>query len=141
MYDYDLIIIPLFAEILFSDEVDRVKELRLQALMQLRGRLDFYKQNHMLDKLVYAVAEKRSALIMKASTKAEMERAMSLNMPHYDGNKFVTNEYHVPEEELIGWALITPNNRPTELGQRRYMELFAEFFPEESKELKFGGAV
>lgn len=61
-------------------------------------------------------------------------------LPAYHGGKFSPGEYDIPEEELIGWseaALRVPLNN---VGFRRYMELFRQVLPEESRKLSLEGS-
>ena len=80
-------------------------------------------------------------MIMKAPTKPEMDRVMLPKAPHYNGAEFITDEYPIPEEELIAWSQASLNGPLVGAGFKRYMELFREFFPEESKSFQLGGAV
>lgn len=133
--DYTLVIIPFIAEITTSDMPDKVRELRLSAISQLRSRLAFYKEHGYIEALLCAIARKRAEMIMRTTSKTEMEKVMSVHCPHYDGNKFVPNQYNVPEEEMITWSetsLMAPLN---DIGFRRYAELFREIFPEQAKRI------
>ena len=78
---------------------------------------------------------------MKTTTKTEMERVMTPKAPHYNGAQFITDEYHIPEEEMIAWSQVSLKGPLIEAGYKRYMELFKEFFPEESQKFKLGGVV
>ena len=91
MYDYDLLIIMRIAEVLMDEESpEKVRELRLKALGGLRGQLEHYKKLGYIDRLLNGIAEKRVAMIMKATTKTEMDRIMTPKAPHYNGAEFVT---------------------------------------------------
>lgn len=142
MNDYDLLIIMQIAEVLMDEATpERVRELRLKALGALRGQLEHYKKLGYIDRLLNGIAEKRVAMIMKTTTKTEMERVMAPKAPHYNGAQFITDEYHIPEEEMIAWSQVSLKGPLIEAGYKRYMELFKEFFPEESQKFKLGGVV
>lgn len=142
MYDYDLLIIMRIAEVLMDEETpEKVRELRLKALGSVRNQLEHYKGLGYIDRLLNGIAEKRVTMIMKATTKTEMDRVMIPKAPHYNGAEFITDEYHIPEEEMIAWSMVSLQAPLSSIGMQRYMELFREFFPEESKELRYGGAV
>lgn len=142
MYDYDLLIIMRIAEVLMDEETpEKVCELRLKALGSVRNQLEHYKGLGYIDRLLNGIAEKRVTMIMKATTKTEMDRVMIPKAPHYNGAEFITDEYHIPEEEMIAWSMVSLQAPLSSIGMQRYMELFREFFPEESKELRYGGAV
>ena len=134
MYDYDLLIVMRIAELLMDEETPaKVRELRLKALGSIRGQLEHYKGLGYIDRLLNGIAEKRVAMIMKATTKTEMDRVMTPKAPHFNGAVFITDEYHIPEEELIAWSQTSLKGPLVGAGFKRYMELFKEFFPEESK--------
>ena len=70
MYDYDLLIIMRIAEVLMDEESpEKVRELRLKALGGLRAQLEHYKGLGYIERLLNGIAEKRVAMIMKATTK------------------------------------------------------------------------
>ena len=142
MFDSDILICMKVAEVLLDeDSPEKVLQLRMRALATLRGQIQYYRNLGYVDRLIEGIAEKRAAMIMKTTTKTEMDKVMKAGVPRYDGNKFVPDEYCIPEEELIAWSQVSLQGPLNSIGFKRYMELFREFFPEESKELKLGGAV
>ena len=137
MYDCDLILLPYIAEVVASEDIsDKVKELRFSALRQLRSQVMHYQELGYMDKLLHGITQKRSAMIMNATTKTEMERIMQPHAPRYDGNRFIPDEYSIPEEELIAWSQISLKGPLNSVGQKRFMELFKDLFPEESKTIQ-----
>ena len=57
------------------------------------------------------------------------------NCPHYDGAGFIPDAYSVPEEELICWSETSLKGPLTAESFQRYMELFKQVLPEESRRL------
>ena len=142
MFDTDILICMKVAEVLVDETSSaKVLELRMKALATLRGQIEYYRKLGYVERLIEGIAEKRAAMIMKATTKTEMDKVMKPRAPRYDGGKFVPDEYNIPEEEMIAWSMVSLQAPLSSIGMQRYMELFREFFPEESKELKYGGAV
>ena len=142
MFDTDILICMKVAEVLVAETSSaEVLELRMKALATLRGQLEYYRKLGYVERLIEGIAEKRAAMIMKATTKTEMDKVMKPRAPRYDGGKFVPDEYNIPEEEMIAWSMVSLQAPLSSIGMQRYMELFRVFFPEESKELKYGGAV
>ena len=82
--DYMTVIIPCIAEIAASDTPERVKKLRLGAIGSLRQYLHYYRQLGYLPKLLYAIADKKCRMIGSATTKAEVQKLIRPNYPHYD---------------------------------------------------------
>lgn len=128
----DVILIPYFAEVIVGDKPEKVQSLQFTALRQLQARLNWYSQRGYQDKLISAIAEKKSEMIMQTTTKAEMEKVLHAPAPHYTGAGFVTDQYCVPEEELIGWSETSLRGPLIPAGLKRYMELFKLVFPEET---------
>ncbi|MBQ8409115.1 MAG: hypothetical protein IJY39_09670 [Clostridia bacterium] len=142
MFDTDILICMKVAEVLVDETSSaKVLELRMKALATLRGQIEYYRKLGYVERLIEGIAEKRAAMIMTATTKTEMDKVMKPRAPRYDGGKFVPDEYNIPEEEMIAWSMVSLQAPLSSIGMQRYMELFREFFPEESKELKYGGAV
>lgn len=142
MFDTDILICMKVAEVLVDETSSaKVLELRMKALATLRGQIEYYRKLGYVERLIEGIAEKRAAMIMKATTQTEMDKVMRPRAPRYDGGKFVPDEYNIPEEEMIAWSMVSLQAPLSSIGMQRYMELFREFFPKESKELKYGGAV
>ena len=130
--DVDVILIPYFAEVIVGDKPEKVQSLQFTALRQLQARLHWYSERGYQDKLINAIAEKKSEMIMRTTTKAEMEKVLHAPAPHYTGARFVTDQYCVPEEKLIGWSETSLRGPLIPAGLKRYMELFKLVFPEET---------
>ena len=130
--DVDVILIPYFAEVIVADKPEKVQSLQFTALRRLQARLHWYSERGYQDKLINAIAEKKSEMIMRTTTKAEMEKVLHAPAPHYTGAGFVTDQYCVPEEELIGWSETSLRGPLIPAGLKRYMELFQSIFPEET---------
>ncbi len=133
--DYILVIVPFIAEIIAADMPNKVRELRFNAIRQLQSRLVFYKELGYMESLLCSIARKRAEMIMRTTSKIEMEKVMRVQCPHYDGNKFVPDRYNVPEEEMISWAETSLKAPLNDIGYRRYAELFRQIFPEQAKEI------
>ena len=134
--DYVFILIPMFAEVLANDSIpERICQLRMEALHAILSRLHYYKKMGFDHRLLCAIAEKKGALAMKITTKAQLHRLKQPRGPHFDGEKFLSDEYMVPEEELIYWSETSLRAPLSEPGYRRCFELFQQVFPEMSQEL------
>lgn len=121
--DYMMVIIPCIAEIAASDTPERVKKLRLGAVSELQRYLHYYRQLGYMPKLLYAIADKKCRMIGSATTKAELQKLVRPNCPHYDGAGFIPAAYSVPEEELICWSETSLKGPLTAEGFQRYMAI------------------
>lgn len=132
---FDVILIPMFAEILMDDTSERIKDIRFSALRQLLGQLNFYKKRGYCSKLLCGIAEKKGEMIRKITSKAEQEKVLKPHIPHYNGAEFIPDEYYIPEEELICWSETSFQGSLIDVAYKRYMQVFKEVFPEESKKI------
>lgn len=123
-----------FVKILMSNDIpEKIKELRLSALKELYNYLKHYEELGYVDKLICKIAEKKIDMIMKIKTKEEKEKVIKPACPKLYGDRFLTDEYSVPEEELICWSEASLKAPLNEHGFNRYMELFKKIFPNEEK--------
>ena len=102
--DYEIVMCVLFAEVLAGEMPEQYRNLRMEALVRLRGVLAQYQKRMYHDKLLSGIASKKGKMILKATSKAEINRILHPQAPHFDGGKFIPNEYCVTEEELIAWS-------------------------------------
>ena len=136
MFLFDLVLYSTFSQILFDEKLtDKVKEIRYKGLQQLCNILNYYKSRGFDDKLLVPIAEKKCNMIMSCNSKTEMEKIIKPKCPHYDGNKFVTDDYNVLEEELIAWSETSLAGPLNEIGFKRYLEVFMLVFPDEYKKI------
>ena len=138
MDEYLLTLSLYFFEVIASEVPDKIKELRLKGLLHLQGILRKYKEESYCERLLSGIAEKKGKFIINAHSLTEMKKIFHVSCPTYNGNKFIPDEYWVPEEELIGWSHTSLNAPLNSVGFKRYMEVFGMIFPEEYKKC-FGG--
>lgn len=123
--------IEAFVEIIFDENVsDEIKELRINGLLELNRCLEYYKSCGYMEKLINKIAEKKVKMIMQITSKSEMKKILKPSCPHFDGNKFITDKYHVIEEELIVWSQTSLQAPLNDIGFKRYLELFNIALPE-----------
>lgn len=133
--DYNLALLPYLAELVADADTipEKVQKLRLSALRKVQAQLAYYKKHGYMERLLFAIAEKKGQMIMHSSTKAEFEKILKPSAPRFDGNQFYPDEYHVPEEELIAWSETSLLGPLKDAGFRRYRDVFMQVFPEEGK--------
>lgn len=138
--DFNLALLPAYAELIATVEVaDRVRELQFSALRQLQGQLAKYEILGYSEHLLYHIAEKKGWMILSVTSKTEMEKLLKPSVPYYDGNRFIPDSYHIPEEELICWSETSLRAPLNDIGCKRYSELFKSIFPEQWKEIFHAG--
>lgn len=133
--DFIFIMIPYLAEVIAADMPDNVRSMRLQAMQTVLQYLRHYQKLGYMPKLLNAIAEKKCEFILSVTTKGEMDRVVRPRCLHYNGNQFIPDKYSVPEEELICWSETSLRAPLKEEAYKRYLELFKQTLPEESKHL------
>ena len=135
-----LYIAACYAEVLADDIPTRVRELRFAAIRELQKYLITYQNNGYDQRLIDAIAEKKCRMISTITSKNEMDLLIKPRCPYFDGNRFIPDKFMVPEEELICWSETSLRAPLRSEAFERYVELFGQVYPKESKEI-FGGAV
>lgn len=133
--DFTVVMLPYYAEVLAADIPERVRGLRLQALKRVQQYLWSYQELGYIPKLLNTIAEKKCERILTITSKTDMEQLIKPRCPHYDGNQFCPDVHIIPEEEMICWSEASLRAPLNKAGFNRYMELFRQVFPEESKRL------
>lgn len=129
--DYRFILLEALTKILLDEKIsDDLRSLRIDGLNKLYSYLEYYKDCMYMESLINTIAEKKVKMIMQIKSKEKMKKMLTPFSPHFDGIKFIPNEYNVIEEELI-WLSETSLRGPlNEIGFKRYIELFNIVFPE-----------
>ena len=132
--DAEVSMIMHFAELITKEGIPpRVQELQFTALQELQAQLQYYAKHGYHKRLITGIAKKKGAMILKTTSKADMDRVMHPRPPHYNGTEFVPDEFSIPEEELICWSETSLRAPLNSAGLKRYMALFKEIFPQESE--------
>ncbi len=127
---FELAIMREQVEILFNfEEKEALRELRFYALQSLDKALRAQRSDGIREDLLISIAEKKSKMIGKASSKTEIEKILTPKAPHFDGNTYIPNEYTLPEEELIWWSKASLKAPLNEAAFRRYREVFLQIYP------------
>lgn len=135
--DFTVVMIPYFAEVIAADISDSIRMLRFDAMKRVQSYLSHYEKLGYIPKLLCAIAEKKCEYIMAVTTKADVEQIVKPSCPHYTGNGFISGRFSVPEEEMICWSEASMRTPLNSEACNRYLELFKQVLPEESKLLPF----
>lgn len=122
-------------DVLSEPCTDKVREIRMTALRALIKQTHAYVDLGYSDKIITAIIEKKTAMIRKITTKRECEALSKPHAPHFDGVKFITDEFWIPEEELIGWSETSLKAPLNDTGYKRYAEVFKMVYPERYEEI------
>ncbi len=138
---WELVIAGCLAEIITSDKTDKITELRLSALNTVRDQLLTYQGFGIIQRLLTAIAEKKCKFLMEITSKTEMAKMLKPHCPTYNGNEFIPDKYHIPEEELICWSQTSLAAPLNSAGFKRYMEVFKSVLPDLYPLIGVGGAL
>lgn len=133
--DYRIVMVPLYAAVIADDMPGQHREMRFFALQEMGRYLHHYESLGYMQKLLCAIAWKKGAMILKTTSKADMQRILKPRCPHYNGNQLVPDPFSVPGEEMIRWSETSLKAPLMEEAYRRYMELFRQVLPEEFKQI------
>ena len=81
-------------------EKDKLFDERVEALVKLYRRAEFYLKQGFLESIVCEFHRKKVEMIMQAETKGEITEILKLSKPHFDGKKFVYTSPYAVEEEM-----------------------------------------
>lgn len=107
---------------------EELEVYRLAAIIEAERITRHYQDRNFLDSLVSAISEKRLANIRQAKTKTDIDEALKLSTPRFDGVKFYPKyKYHIEEEELILWSETSLKGPLINEGFKRYQYLFQKY--------------
>ena len=117
----------------FSEEILTHK---LNAYYRLNSLVKCYLSMGTLPSLVETIWDKKWHFIKEATTSAEIATILKPSIPKYSyGEWSPSSPYHVDEEELLYWSVVSPHCHLMSVAEKRYMALFKKCLPEISKEL------
>lgn len=105
-----------------------VEDAKYEAILKILSTTSFYRQHGIRNELVHTIFHQKVAMIRKASTVKEIKAIEKGSIPRFNGNRFVTGQYHIPEEELVLWSLTSLKGPLIAQGFDRYLEVFKQVF-------------
>lgn len=108
---------------------DHVREMRWSAIHGIFSYLMPYIMENRPQELIDAVCEKKLGFIMKAETLGEIREIMRPALPEKThGGIVCRSPYHIPEEELMVWAHVSPCCKLIPEASERCLKLFEQSF-------------
>ena len=88
-----------------QEQTEELLFRRFDAMRKARGIASKHEEEGFLPELIESVFCKKADFIMRAKTKAEIEKILKPSVPKYSCGKFnPDSKYHIEEEELILWS-------------------------------------
>lgn len=104
---------------------------KFEAINKVCNRARYFLKEHFIEKLVFAMTEKKLSFIVGAKTIKEIDEAEKASEPYFDGNKLVPrSQYHIEEEELLMFSLTSLKAPLVHYAYERYLFLFKKLLPE-----------
>lgn len=126
IYTYAMTVAELVVNI--DGQKDSLIEAKIKALKKSWALLEHYAKDGFSEYVLDVIMEKKSKLILDATSTKDLKEISEPPRPHYDGNKWWISKNSVPEEEMIWWSktsLRAPLNYEATM---RYLKLIADFF-------------
>lgn len=105
-----------------------VEDAKYEAILKVLSMTSAYRQHGIRNELVHTIFRRKIEMIRKASTVKELKAIEKGSVLHFNGNRFVTGQYHIPEEELVLWSLTSLKGPLIAQGFNRYLEVFKQVF-------------
>ena len=105
-----------------------VEDAKCEAILKILGTTRSYRQHGFMGELVHTIFRRKVEMIREAGTVKEINAIEKGSIPHFNGSRFVTGQYHIPEEELILWSLTSLKGPLIAQGFERYLEVFKQVF-------------
>ena len=90
-------------EVILADQrkMNPLKQASLQALISVRQTVTGYAEDYFAFFLVLSIMEKKSRMIITASTKAELQEIVKPSVPHWNFGDFRTGPYHAFAQQWL----------------------------------------
>ncbi|OUQ55213.1 hypothetical protein B5E58_12690 [Tyzzerella sp. An114] len=89
--------------------------------------IEEYENMGFKDELLLAVTKKKIEFINNAKFKIEIKQILKPSVPKYNFGNFIFSKYHIEEEELLLWSVMSLKAPLNDEGFKRYFELFEKY--------------
>lgn len=137
MYTYAMAIAMLVID--HSDEPDKLVSEKLQALKRTFALVETYAKDGFERRIVDTIMEKKSKMILDATSVNDVRELSVPPKPYYNGNKWLSSKNSVPEEEMVWWSKVSLRAPLVSEAVKRYEELFEQFYGVSVDEIMSGG--
>ena len=129
------------AELIVNSENQKETLLaeKFEALKKSWSLLELYASEGFDEKILDAIMEKKSAMILDATSVKDIREISEPPKPYYTGNTWVASENSVPEEEMIWWSKASLKSPLSREATERYIELFRNFYGSGADKILGGG--
>jgi len=120
------------AEIMFESDIkESLFSRKFEAINKMCAKARYFLEQHLTEKIIFAMTEKKLDFIVKAKTIKDIEEIEKVSVPYSNGNELVpSGPYHIEEEELLMFNFTSLKAPLTSKAYDRYVFLFKKLLPE-----------
>ena len=108
---------------------EKIRELRLAGQRVVFHYVQKLYEGYIRTDVLMAIVEAKLEFLCTARSKKEVDRILSPPRIHYDGREIKANpEFYIPAEEMLIWMETSFRVPLNDVGYKRYMKLFRDFF-------------
>lgn len=129
-----LFLFAMAQEILSAEALEQTKkgralfEAKVKGLQTVNACAKRYEEEMFDKRLIIKIVRTKCKNILSATTVTAAREAATLPKPQYSYGQWLTSPMSVPEEELLLWAMVSPNCKLADYAVQRYMDLFREVY-------------
>ena len=109
-------------------ENEKLANEKFEALRKTASLLESYASRSFDERLLDVIMEKKAKMILEATKVSDVREIATPKAPEFLGDGWSVSRFSVPEEEMILWSMTSlkgPLNGPA---NKRFMELFKDFY-------------
>lgn len=133
MLTYAMAIVELIVD--SESQKENLVHEKFEALRKFWSLVELYARDGFDEKILDAIMEKKSRMILDATTVKDIRELSEPPKPFYTGNGWAVSKNSVPEEEMIWWSKASERAPLMREAVERYAELFRQFYGKSVDEL------
>lgn len=127
---------------LMGDDDMKTNLLRYEYVLKMIPVVCHYIETGIMESIIDPIYLGKLAYIADTKTKKDFEQIITPPKLHSNGNNLICDgPYHIPQEELILWSQISLVAPPSDIGFRRYAEVFKTVFGFSIEDIENGGSL
>lgn len=109
-------------------ENEKLAYEKFEALRKTASLLESYASRSFDERLLDVIMEKKAKMILEATKVSDIREIATPKAPEFLGDGWSVSRFSVPEEEMIWWSMTSLKGPLNEPANKRFMELFKDFY-------------
>lgn len=109
-------------------ENEKLAYEKFEALRKTASLLESYASRSFDERLLDVIMEKKAKMILEATKVSDVREIATPKAPEFLGDGWSVSRFSVPEEEMIWWSMTSLKGPLNEPANKRFMELFKDFY-------------